>query len=528
MDGKTYSLIKEVDLSFTIGTRGSLLAVTQCGQIKDLLEKNSGKNFELDLIKTQGDLDTSKPLWQMDGKDFFTKELDEALLGSKVDMVVHSYKDLGSERPEGIKLAAVTKRKFAHDILLISKETISKLNEKSSLVVGTSSPRRITNLEYSLSEYVPNGANLKVETKMLRGNVNTRIKKLRDGDYDAIVLALPGIERLALTESSRQELAPLLEGLNFAILPTTTFPSAASQGALGIECRTEGSLDLKEILNSVSDANTISEVKREREIFQQYGGGCHLAVGINVRRVDDEYFLHIEKGESDNKRVSKIRLEGPKADFVSGNIFIGLPADKVSKKINNAVYDELVSKVALEVTEPKDNSHLYVTSRYGVPKVSEWSNKKSNWVSGNTTWKALASAGFWVNGSADGLGERELELLRSSKAVQMLLDEDNDFPLLSLTSNESTFGLGETLSCYKRELNETSEEYVEALKAVSAFYWTSFDQYTKFCEKFPFIKTKLQCCGLGKTREFFKNNKIDVTPFGEMKEFYEWANATEK
>ncbi|WP_372656006.1 hydroxymethylbilane synthase, partial [Halobacteriovorax sp.] len=181
---------------YKIGTRGSLLAVTQCTQVKNELESLTGEKFELEIITTQGDLITDKPLWQLDGKDFFTKELDAALLTNKVDMVVHSYKDLGSDRPEGIKLAAITKRHFAHDILFIKNSTIDKLSEMDNFVVGTSSPRRIVNIEARLKDFLPTD-NIKVETKMLRGNVNTRIGKLVSGDYDAIVLALPGIERLA-------------------------------------------------------------------------------------------------------------------------------------------------------------------------------------------------------------------------------------------------------------------------------------------------------------------------------------------
>lgn len=121
---------------YKIGTRGSLLALTQCGQVKDELERLTGDTFELVPIKTQGDIQTSKPLWQMEGNNFFTRELDEALLTDQVDLVVHSYKDLGSLRPEGISLAAVTKRTFAHDILLIKNETIPTIKNARSLSWG--------------------------------------------------------------------------------------------------------------------------------------------------------------------------------------------------------------------------------------------------------------------------------------------------------------------------------------------------------------------------------------------------------
>ena len=293
---------------YTIGTRGSLLALTQCTQIKNKLEELTGDEFELKVIKTQGDQITDKPLWQLDGKDFFTKELDEALLNRSVDLVVHSYKDLGSERPKGIKLAAVTKRDFAHDILLVSKETL--LNKKSGddFIVGTSSPRRIENIESFLAQYLPFEAS-KVETKMLRGNVNTRIEKLRSGDYDAIVLALPGIERLALSADSKEKLIPLLDGLDFMVLPQSQFPSASSQGALGIECHEENT-ELLEKLKCVQDQDTLEEVQIERKHFQEYGGGCHLAVGINAKKLPSGEMLLFKRGISNNQKISVATLLG--------------------------------------------------------------------------------------------------------------------------------------------------------------------------------------------------------------------------
>ena len=131
---------------YTIGTRGSLLALTQCDLIKEEIEEKSGLKFNLNVIKTQGDQITDKPLWQLEGKDFFTKELDHALINETIDLVVHSYKDLGSERPKDIKLRTITKRTYAHDILLIKKSTLEDLKSKKTFVVGTSSPRRIHNI----------------------------------------------------------------------------------------------------------------------------------------------------------------------------------------------------------------------------------------------------------------------------------------------------------------------------------------------------------------------------------------------
>jgi hydroxymethylbilane synthase len=485
---------------YKIGTRGSLLAVTQCTLIKEEIEKLTGDSFELNKIKTQGDQQTEKPLWQMDGKDFFTKELDEALLGEKVDLVVHSYKDLGSDRPDGIKLATITRRKFANDILLIKKETIPTIKAKTSFIVGTSSPRRIVNVESSLKDYLPGiQENAQVKCEMLRGNVNTRIQKLRDGNYDAIVLALAGIERLAHRPDSLEELTRLLEGLTFMVMPQKVFPSSASQGALAIEYneqrKDEGAL--YKTLRSVHDEITESEVKREREAFQSYGGGCHLAVGIHVKRHKD-LFLHIHKGEHREEKVHKVELEG--IDYS--------PIKDKSCYVVLGKKDILINKEQL-ATELNDNSNYFVTSKYCIPAVKKLQNS-SFWAAGTRSMKQLVDAGHWVNGSADGMGHEIIENLKDSKAISLMLPGE-DWKTLSHDMADSP--VGETVACYTRKLNETS---IDELKDFDCLYWSSFYQYEQYTQKDPTLKNKFHLCGLGKTYDKFVTEGVSVIPFADM------------
>lgn len=504
---------------YKIGTRGSLLALTQCGQVKDQLEALTGDTFELVVIKTQGDMIQNAPLWQLDGKDFFTKELDEALLNGDVDLVVHSYKDLGSVRPEGIELAAVTKRTFAHDILLIKNETIPTIKHRAEFIVGTSSPRRIVNIEKQLADYLPKGKNAAVKTKMLRGNVNTRIQKLRDGDYDAIVLALPGIERLALTPDSNAELKKLLNGINFMILPQSIFPSAASQGALGIECKKErtDNGELLKKLSLMSDLTTRSEVERERKAFNEYGGGCHLAVGVNVKKlspIKGEFFLHSHRGELDGKHIEKYELEGRMlpAFFAPPKAFLGMPAN-----------DELLVKKNIPVTLDK-GLHLYITSKYCLDAIVD-SEPSTLWAAGNKTMRDLADMGFWVNGTSDSIGDEEMRALRSSKAVSIMCDTNAPLIVLSNDEARSTLTEAEIIACYKREINEkVSDEFSNMILACDVFYWTSFFQYEAFVNKFPAIKDKFHACGVGKTLDLFKAKNIDVIAMADISEFKNWTN----
>lgn len=494
---------------YVIGTRGSLLALTQCTQIKNKLVELTGDQFELKIIKTEGDENTSKPLWQLDGKDFFTKELDAALLQGEVDLVVHSYKDLGSERPEGIKLAAITERFHAEDILLFPKELPSK--KKESINVGTSSPRRIVNLERNLPSIFP--YNPKVTTENLRGNVNTRIEKLRAGNYDAICLALAGIERLAQSDESLKELKKLLDGLDFIVLPSTLLPSAASQGALGIECL-ENRDDLIPKLQKVHHDQTAKEMKSERKAFQSYGGGCHLAVGIQSN-LSNGKMIRVEKGESGGKVVDQITIEGTDLN-VEKPLFIGMNNQEV---LDNDTFDKLVLKESFEAKENLDTkTKLFVSSRHCQATLDKYQGHPL-FCSGASTMKRLAKAGYLVHGAADYRGVNSITEITRSKAVQLMLG--GDFPWKVLTNDESTSELGETIACYRRKLGEVDAGYEEELKKINSFFWTSFPQYKIFVEKYPFIKNKKHFCGLGKTFRAFSDEGVAVTPVPSIKEFKE-------
>ncbi len=496
---------------YIIGTRGSLLALTQCTQIKNKLENLTGDQFELKIIKTEGDENTEKPLWQLDGKDFFTKELDAALIKGEVDLVVHSYKDLGSERPEGITLAAITERFHSEDILLFPKDLPSK--KKQKIVVGTSSPRRIVNLERSLPSIFPH--NPTVVTENLRGNVNTRIEKLRAGNYDAICLALAGIERLALSPDSLKELITLLDGLDFIVLPSTLLPSAASQGALGIECLVTRE-DLLPKLKTVHHEKTSLEMKSERAAFQSYGGGCHLAVGIQSNFTGDQ-MIRVEKGESDGKIVDKVLIEGTNLE-VKKPIFVGMNNQEVEAGDS---YDQLVLKESYSPEVNLSRKHnIFISSRHCLNGLEKFDGHPL-FCSGVSTMKKLAKAGYLVHGASDFRGVSSITEITSSKAVQLMLGGDYSWKVL--TNDESTSELGETIACYKRKLGEVDAGYEEELKQINSFFWTSHPQYKIFVERYPFIKEKKHYCGLGKTLDAFKAEGIEVTPVPTINEFKEAA-----
>jgi hydroxymethylbilane synthase len=239
-----------------IGTRGSALALWQARSIARALRETTGAEPEIVIIKTSGDKFQQASFSQIGTKGVFIKELEDALLEGRIDLAVHSMKDVPTEMPEGLTIAAIGKREDVRDALLSSSgATLASLPQGAR--VGTSSLRRQSQLLYARRD---------LRLLELRGNVDTRIEKLRRGDYDAIVLAKAGLDRLGLSGNISQVLAHDIS------LP------AAGQGAIGIEART-GDADTLRVLTPLEDAETRCAVLAERSALAGLGGGCQVPIG---------------------------------------------------------------------------------------------------------------------------------------------------------------------------------------------------------------------------------------------------------
>lgn len=240
-----------------IGTRASALARWQAEHVASALSRLPGcPEPELVLIRTEGDRIQDVPLSQVDGKAFFTKEIEEALLQDRVDLAVHSLKDLATEMPPGLALGAVMTREDVRDVLISRRER--ELDDlPRGARVGTSSLRR----RALLARWRPD-----LELAELRGNVPTRIEKLDEGRYDAIVLAAAGVKRLGLEERIS------------SYLPVDRFPPAVSQGAVGVQIRA-GDHETSRWVELLDHSETRSATRAERALLRTLEGGCHVPVG---------------------------------------------------------------------------------------------------------------------------------------------------------------------------------------------------------------------------------------------------------
>lgn len=258
-----------------IGTRGSELALWQARHVQAQLAAQ-GVTAELHIIKTQGDQIQHLSLDKLEGKGFFTKEIEEALLHETIDLAVHSHKDLETEQPEGLVVGAVSSRAAVEDVLLIHKnstDTTQPFRLKQSAVVGTSSNRRKAQMLSMRDD---------IELRDIRGNVPTRLQKLRDGMFDAILMAKAGLDRLELD----------LSDLEVVVMDPSEFVPAPAQGVLALQCRA-GDADLLEVLSKLDQPQTRTLVHIERTVLNRMQGGCHLPLGVFASHEENEFVVHV-------------------------------------------------------------------------------------------------------------------------------------------------------------------------------------------------------------------------------------------
>lgn len=284
-----------------IGTRKSKLAMIQTNTIIHMLSEISpNMKFEIIPISTLGDEILDRPLVQFGGKGVFVDAFEEALLSGKIDLAVHSAKDMTMELPKGLGILGIPKREDPRDVLVTFDK---QLDSGSRAVIGTSSLRR----QFQIQQYY------QAECLSLRGNVPTRLEKLKKGEYDGIILAAAGLKRLGLMEE---------EELQYRIFSTDEFVPAAGQGILAVEGRLED--ELSELVAGINDKDTAISLKTERRILEKLNAGCHEAIGIFSEI--SEGFIKIDAVYNREDRIIIVKEEAPAEDYLAA-------AELVAKKL---------------------------------------------------------------------------------------------------------------------------------------------------------------------------------------------------
>jgi len=302
-----------------IGSRGSELAFWQANFTKRELEKNN-KNLhvEIKIIKTKGDKILDVALSKIGDKSLFTKELEVALLNKEIDLAVHSLKDLQTKIPDGLKLAAVSKRHNVEDVLIARKKETTIFSLKENAVVGTGSLRRKSQLLHLRPD---------IKTEELRGNVPSRIKTFLNSNWDAIILARAGVERLKLSKFIS------------SFIPVDIMLPAVGQGALGIEIREDNKI-VNEIVQSIHHEDTYIAVLAERALLRTLEGGCQVPIGAFAEVKSTGLYLDALVGSLDGALTFRKKVRGSKTYPEKLGIQVAKDLLKAgAKEILNEIYN---------------------------------------------------------------------------------------------------------------------------------------------------------------------------------------------
>lgn len=498
-----------------LGTRKSLLAWAQSGWVARRLEElNPGLKIELVGIETQGDRILDVSLRKIEGKEFFVAELDHALRDGRVDLTVHSMKDLSLQRPGEFVLGCIPKRENSRDVILFGPGVLEKIRGGKVLKIGTSSPRRLENIPPFLERALPvvGGKRAAADFVEIRGNVNTRLSRVHEPAgsekaLDAVVLAFAGLIRLWADEVGRAELRHLLEGVRWMVLPLRECPTAPAQGALAVECRAADEHVL-EMLGKLHDPATAARVARERALLAEWGGGCHQKFGATCvsAPVSGEEILYIRGEKSNGEFVESTQWLAPRFSGSEALAWDGTEWRWSQKSESQGAVDF-----------PQAQNWFIAHSR-ALPQ--EWASRISTqrvWTSGVPSWLRLAEMGIWVEGCAENLGFESVESTLKEGVLQ--LSPLAEWNVLTHEAAVSDWTSMQPVSTY-RLIGDYPPMARAALERATHIYWSSGSQFEELGRFGP--NGAAHACGPGKTAERLREAGVICEIFPSVEEWRKW------
>jgi hydroxymethylbilane synthase len=517
--------------SLKLGTRRSALARAQSALVaQQLQESHAGLTVELVGLDTRGDRIQDRALTSVEGKEFFTAELDAALLEGSVDLTVHSYKDLSLERPERLRLAAVPPRELPHDMAIFARDVAQRLAAGHELLIGTSSPRRASFVPELLQRLLPraqgSGARARVRLLELRGNVDSRLRRLHEPrgserQLDGIVLAIAGLARLWADASGRGLLEELFAPLPRMVLPLSACPTAPAQGALAIECRADDATTAQ-WLAALDHAATRRAVNTERALLAERGGGCHQRFGATMIEVPDlGTLLYLRDAQGDaaggapTAERSELRWTPERALAAPGAAVLAWDGSRAAR---GSVEPHAVG-IALSLQRLPGVGALFVAHRRALPPgaAAQINPAAHIWVPGLDSWQGLAEQGLWVEGCADGLGFAALEPLLHAPLLQ--LPPLSQWTILTHVAATGGWPSGEVIASYRH--SDAPPEQDAPPPGATHLYWHSSAQFDRWCGR---TATQAQhACGPGKTYQHLVRAGVqNLRMFPSPAQWREW------
>ena len=505
--------------------RGSKLSLLQLQKVNHkIATAYPDVKVEIVVRESRGDTLQDIPLQKVEGSDFFTQDIFDVLQSNEADIAVHSLKDMSSEHFLGTNKFALVDRDDVRDIAIFNKDIKTKLKNGSTIIIGTCSPRREEMAIGFLQKALPQwNKSFKIETKIIRGNVDTRLKKLDAGEYDGIILATAGLNRL-LSSPSTVEISPsaaaspdggsikeLLKDKKLMLLPLIECVPTPCQGAIVAEANPANKKAV-EILNIINDNKLMQACIQEKQTAMQYGAGCLQRFGVTTISYGINEIIYAAGKDSNNKSFGK---------------WTGLPELNSTNKNFFSTTDFMGSFFQYQYNEEPTtiNETIVYVANYKAAEKEELIQQlqtKQVWAAGTKTWFELAKKGVWIHGSADAFG---LEFLLTPWQMPLLNISKEEVAIVTNNSSAATRkekGWKTYGTYYTQEKQSPGIE--EQIKGADIIFWTSFRQYAQYKNV---VKENVQhVCPYGETAEQFKAAGIEPVVFPNIKAFQQWRQTS--
>lgn len=491
--------------------RSSRLSLLQMEKVKQKIKQKFPEAI-ITLVprSSKGDSLQDVPLQTVEGTDFFTQEIFDALKNNEADIAVHSLKDMSGEHFFSENRFAVIDRDETRDIAIFHPRIIQKLLEGASITIGTCSPRREEMAISFLQKALPQTGPFTIKTAFIRGNVDTRLRKLDNGEYDGIILAVAGLNRLLASKEDAGIIRHLLNDKKLMLLPLVECVPAPCQGAIVAEAHPSNKAAVS-VINAINNMNLMQDCVQEKKAGLQYGAGCLQRFGVTT--------FHYGKGNSTLYSAGKNK-EGtvfsewkllPKQLDPAKRLFSS--TDHMGHFFEYESYD-----TSFSFPEPI----IYIANYKVLEKeatIASVKNKKI-WASGTKTWFEIAKKGLWVEGCADAMG---LEFLLPVWKQPLTAVQQEQVRIITHQQAVSNWqAKGWKASATYRLKEQAKPGLSLQLQQADAIFWTSFQQFQLYNK---ILKKEVQhLCPSGETAQLLSAAGIKPTVFPNIKAFNQWRN----
>lgn len=490
--------------TITLTGRNSKLSRIQIELVKAQIERAfPNVAVQIKYSSSVGDRLQNIPLQTVEGIDFFTSEVFENLFTNEADIAVHSLKDMSAEHFFGGNAFAVVDRDDVRDVAIFNASVIEKLEVGHAISIGTCSPRRELMASNFLKQALPQLSDeVKIETKIIRGNVDTRLQKLQTGEYDGIILAAAGLNRLLRSDEHAPSIQELLCDKKLMLLPIFECTPAPCQGAIVAEALQINQKAVT-VLNKINKPDLFEQCNQEKKIALQYGAGCDQKFGVTTIQYANAESIFAAGVNGQGKAFDEWH-NLPKLDSEGKTLWFS---------------PETSSSITMESIQPNVNTEIaFVANANAVAEtILPELHPKRIWAAGTKTWFRLAKKGLFVEGCADGLG---LESLAEAWASPLLnIKKENVTVLTHQTASERWRSKGwnamATYSCLQQNISDVS-----GIEHADIIFWSSAKYFDQL--KHRIKPTATHVSASGETANQLKQHGLNPVVFPTIQSFQQW------